>query len=144
MGYRQDAIDTIFGQFRTYWLANAPAPVPPITWQDIPYDPPDDCSAWTRASVLHNEADLASIGAQSTRKWRTEGRVWIQIFTRLGDGRSPSDALVEVALGAFRGLSVGTNPCVAFRGAKAQEVGPEGPWFMQTVSFQFMYDENAV
>lgn len=145
MTTRTEAVEAMFGHLNTEWTANAPAPTPPIAVENINFDPPDDCDAWIRVAALHNEADLASLGGEGTRKWRTEGRLWVQIFTKLGIGRALSDSLMIVAINAFRGQTVGTPPVsVRMMDAKPQEVGPEGPWFMSTVSFRFMYDENQV
>jgi hypothetical protein len=141
MAARQAAIDSIFGEFYTEWVANAPAPTPVIAWQDVPFDPPDDCASWARVSVRHSDSDIASLGGVGARKWRTEGRVWVQIFTKLGVGRNASDGLVEVAIDVFRGKKVGISPVVRFWDIKPIEIGPEGPWFQQDVSVHFWYDE---
>lgn len=141
MGARQDAIDAIFGAFDTDWTANAPAPTPPVAWQDVPFVPPNDCAAWARVSLRHNDSDIASLGGVGARKWRTEGRVWVQVFTELGLGRRSNDTLLEVAIDIFRGKRVGTAPVVRFYDIKPMEVGPEGPWFQQDLSVFFWYDE---
>jgi len=141
MAGRADAIDLIFGEFATAWAANAPAPIPVIAWQDIVFDPPDTAASWCRLSVMHNESDIVTLGGVGNRIWRTDGRVFVQIFTRSGKGREDSDALVEVAINAFRGKSIGTTPCVRFRDIKPQEVGPDGAWYQQNVSVHFEYDE---
>lgn len=142
MGARQDAVDLMFGQFATEWAASSLSPVPEIAWQDVPYDPPEDCASWARVSLKHSDSDIVTLGGTGNRVWRTEGRLWVQCFTKLGGGRRSNDEMVEVVIDAFRGIALGvTSPRVRMYDVKPQEVGPDGPWFQQSVSVFFQYDE---
>lgn len=130
------------GEFSTYWGANATG-TPPITWGGLPYDPPDDLTPWTRCTIVHGDSDIVTLGAVGNRVWRTAGAVIVQVFTNVNLSRQPSDDLVETAIDAFRGKSVGTDPAVRFRKITAKEVGADGPWFQQNVTIMFDYDETA-
>jgi hypothetical protein len=142
MAARQTAIDAIMGEFSTYWTANATG-TPPITWGGLPYDPPNDLSPWARCTVLHGDSDIVTLGGIGNRVWRSHGIVAVQVFTNLNLNRQVNDDLVETAIDAFRGKSVGTNPRVRFRQITAEEIGADSPWFQQNVTVKFEYDETV-
>ena len=142
MAGRQEAVDLILNRFSDHWAANATG-APPLAWDGLTFTPPRNLSPWARVTVRHGTSDIATLGGEGNRVWRSPGLVIIQVFTDLGANRKVNDDLVETAIAAFRGVSVGTDPRVRFRRIDAREIGADGPWWQTNVTVDFDYDETV-
>jgi hypothetical protein len=95
-----------------------------------------DTAAWIRASVRHNIGTRRCLGR--TGRHTQRGIVFIQIFSKTGDGVDDSDEYVKALGGAFRGKY--TPGGVVFHDVYTREVGESGPWFQSNMTAEFEYD----
>lgn len=95
---------------------------------------------WARASVNHDTRFNSSLGnAMGQRRYQADGRLVVQIFTPLGEGLSSADSYAILLQDTFDSKSSPSG--VEFAAVKAEEIGPDGPWFQTNVTIDFSYDE---
>lgn len=123
-------------RFQTMWASTVGLPVPPVSWDNTSFTPPNN-AAWCRLSVLPQEERQITLGAVAN--WRTTGVIVVQIFVPKGSGtdtiRGYADAVSTIFRGArFDGI-VCQDPSITI-------VGPDsnGPWFQANVSVPYRTD----
>ncbi len=94
---------------------------------------------WVRLNVQFTSGSIAGLGQVGTRCFRNEGLVFVQVFTPVGGGVSPNDLLATTARNVFRGVQLAGG--LWFRNEGITHVGPEGKWYQQNVSAEFIFDE---
>lgn len=139
---RTQAIDEMYGTFRTAWNANSPAVnggiAPEIRYEtvDDPSPPPEN-APWVRLSIRHLPSE-ETIGKQKI--YTRRGIIQCELFCPTADrGLSLCDELVIIAMNVFEGES--TSGGVWFRNTVAEEVGPDKPWYKVNVVSNFEYYE---
>lgn len=144
----EEAIDEIFGIFKTAWDAESAAAVtyvPEVRWPGVEEpNKPDNSSFWVRVSqqtVLENQASLKN--GENGQRYTTSGLVFIQLFCPKSDSESMTKGrrLAIIARDAFRGNSTSGN--VWFRNAKINELPAEEYFYRFNVIVEYEYDENA-
>lgn len=135
-----EARDAILDTFRTYWLANAPAPIPEIHYWDSKKDTPDGSVEWVRITVVHNDGNQSTLGGPGGSRYSKFGVLTVQIWTPYNDGMVRNDAFAQVAVDAFEGKSSDGGDSIDFRRVRSNEVGRDQDWFLTNVLAEFDYD----
>jgi hypothetical protein len=112
----------------------------PIAWDNVDFDAEALNVAWVRLSIQFSEGTIASLGAPGTRNFRNTGVVFVQVFSPVGGGKSPNTVLATQARNIFRGVHLTGG--LWFRNASITHVGPEGKWYQQNVTAEFIFDED--
>lgn len=132
------ARDAILGMFKTAWEGQG-GTIPPVAYDDVPFDIPASGSAWIRLQIKHNLSKQATLGGVGGRRFRKTGLITAQVFTPFGKGLTASDAFVKVIVGAFEGKT--TKPDgVNFYKFTSSEIGQSGDWFQTNIVGTFEYD----
>lgn len=143
----EDAIDDIFAQINTEWIANTPditGNIPTLYWQGVEEPNPESFSSyWGRVSqqtVLDEQAGFRN--GSCGQSYTNEGLVFVQIFCPKSDAQSMEKGrkLAIVARDAYRGKS--TSGKVWFRKVTINEIPPEGNWYRFNVVAEYEYDEQ--
>lgn len=134
-----EARDEILTFFKTAWDAGGSSNGLPVIYDDTKQDVPSDASAWARVSVRHTAFNQATLQGETTKRWERTGFVFVQLFTKYGNGLSLSDPLSIICLNAFEGKK--TSNGVWFRNVRSNEIGQSGDWHQTNVIAEFIYDE---
>jgi len=126
----QQARDEISALFHAAWSPRA------VIWDGLVGKPPSGRTPWARFTMRHFEGGSASI---SSKHFRREGTIFIQLFVPVGDGLSAMDPLTKIAMDAYEGQS--TAGGAWFRDVRCREIGPDGDWYQVNVLVDFEYDE---
>jgi len=111
----------------------------PVAFDNKPFDANDLNVPWVRLNVQFTTGSISQLGQVGSRCFRNEGFVFVQVFTPVGGGVSPNDVLATIARNVFRGVQLAGG--LWFRNEGLTHVGPEGKWYQQNVSAEFIFDE---
>lgn len=132
----QQAIDEMFGVFKTSWDTVGY----PVAYPDKFFEIPADRTPWARINIQH------VIGGQTTlsnsvgnRNFEREGFISIQIFTPVGNGLQLNYTLANMLLNAYE--KANSNYGVWYKNARIQEAGRDGDWQQSNVLIDFCYTE---
>lgn len=127
------ALKAILSYFETEWAEETP-----VCWPNDPFNIPSEAS-WVRITVLNANSRPASLGG-TTKMYRHNGIVAIQIFCEPGQGNAEIESLVDTITAIFRGKSV--SGC-KFGGFERQDHGHnEHGWVQTNINFPFYRDET--
>jgi len=112
----------------------------PIAWDDKDLNAELQSDSWVRFKVQHTTGTIASLGAPGTRGYRNFGLVFVQVFTPVGRGKTANTILCTTARDVFRGVHLTGD--IWFRNTAIVDVGPDGKWYQQNVTAEFIYDDN--
>lgn len=110
-----------------------------IFWESVEWDRENDDSAWAVSTIRHVSGRQVSLGGLGWRSFERTGIIFLQVFTRVGNGLQESYQLAKVFLDAFEGVS--TPGGVWFRNVKINEAGKDGAFSQTNVTVEFRYDE---
>lgn len=111
----------------------------PIDWDNKPFDVEGQNGPWVRLSVQFVSGSISALGIVGDRLFRNQGLVFVQVFTPVGGGKSPNTLLATTARNVFRGVQLAGG--LWFRNEGINDVGPDGKWYQQNVSAEFIFDE---
>ena len=94
---------------------------------------------WVRLNVQFTTGSISTLGQVGDRLFRNEGLVFVQVFTPVGGGKSANTLLATTARNVFRGVQLAGG--LWFRKEGIIHVGPDGKWYQQNVSAEFIFDE---
>jgi hypothetical protein len=103
---------------------------------------PNGRAPWVRLTVMHTGGNQHTLGAKGQRKFRRNGKLFIQVFVRKGEGLLAADTVLVKAYELFEGVSLaGTTVC--FTDARHREVGEDkNGWFAILFEADFAYEET--
>jgi len=131
----KEAIDIMLGLFKAVWDGTGWTALYPNVAGDIP----TGTDPWARIDLKHSDEEQATLsGLTGTRRFRRDGGIAVQIFTRSGEGLSSGHALAKIVQDAFEGVS---SDGIWFRNVRVNEIGPDGDWYQINVLIDFTYDE---
>ena len=141
-----EAVDEIFGIFKTAWDAGSSAIagyIPEIRWQGVeqPGKPGND-KFWVRVSQQTvTDAQSTLRNGSCGQRYTITGLVFVQLFCPKSDSESMDKGrrLSVVTRDSFRGNS--TSGKVWFRNARIIELEPERDFRRFNVSAEYKYDE---
>ena len=111
----------------------------PFTGQE----PPTDGSTWGRIHIREQTGTRASLGGASA-KFRRTGTIYIQIFTRVGEGTTTIGPIAEAMRTAFEDAGPSDAAGVWFRDPVSKPVGQNDRTYYQwNVEASFTYDRNS-
>lgn len=135
-------IAEIAAAVRTRFAAQVATPNSlPVAQDNAPFTPPAT-GRWARLTVLFGVQAGADFGG-AQRRYRTTGLALAQLYEPVGVGDGAQLAIVSDIQDAFRGVTVGGPPFVAF-GAPFVSAPPareEGGYWQTVVSIPFRADE---
>jgi hypothetical protein len=111
----------------------------PVAFDNKPFDANDLNIPWVRLNVQFTAGSISCLGIVGDRRFRNEGLVFVQVFTPVGGGVSPNDLLATTARNVFRGVQLAGG--LWFRNEGINDVGPDGKWYQQNVTAEFIFDE---
>jgi len=111
----------------------------PVAWDNLDFDAEAQNKPWVRLNVQFTTGSISELGLVGDRRFRNEGLVFVQVFTPVGGGKSVNTLLATTARNVFRGVQLAGG--LWFRKAEIIEVGPDGKWYQQNVSAEFIFDE---
>lgn len=111
----------------------------PVAFDNKPFDADGLNVPWVRLNVQFTTGSISALGQVGSRCFRNEGFVFVQVFTPVGGGASLNDVLATTARNVFRGVQLAGG--LWFRNEGITHVGPEGKWYQQNVSAEFIFDE---
>ncbi len=114
-------------------------PTPPLFYDNLNQNPPDDGSVWGRLSIQHLDGTRASLGSSSAR-FRRAGMLFMQVFVPIGDGTLTSDQIADSLVEAFEDAGAIGN--IWFRNIGQREVGPDGTFHQVNVEVAFTFDRT--
>lgn len=129
-----EADKAIQARFTTMWGTTTP-----IAWDNKTFDAEGLNVAYVRLSVQFALGSQSAMGLIGDRCYRNTGTVFVQVFTPVGGGKSPNTVLATQARNVFRGVQLPGG--LWFRDEGITHVGPEGRWYQQNVTANFIFDE---
>lgn len=111
----------------------------PIAWDNVDFDGEAQNTAWVRLNVQFVSGTISSLGKATARFFRNQGLVFVQVFTLVGRGKSENTVLATTARNIFRGTHLTGG--LWFRNEAIVDVGPDGKWYQQNVSANFVFEE---
>lgn len=109
---------------------------------DIQYDDLEGASrtdgSWARITVKHQDGGQLGFGAQKKR-FNRRGTVFVQLFTKPGDGLRQSDVLSKLVTDAIEGKTTASG--VWFNHVRVQDIGSYSGSWQTNVLADFSYDE---
>ena len=111
----------------------------PIAWDNLDFDAEGQNKPWVRLNVQFTTGSISDLGIVGDRRFRNEGFVFVQVFTPVGGGKSINTVLATTARNVFRGVQLVGG--LWFRNEGIVDVGPDGKWYQQNVSAEFIFDE---
>ena len=135
MSLSPDAADkAIQAAFLAVWGTTTP-----IAWDNLDFNAEAQNTPWVRLNVQFTTGSISALGIVGDRRFRNEGFVFVQVFTPVGGGKSANTLLATLARNVFRGVQLAGG--LWFRNATIVHVGPDGKWYQQNVSAEFIFDE---
>lgn len=110
-----------------------------IFWESVEADRETDDTAWAISNIRHVSGRQENLGGIGNRSFLRTGIIFLQIFTRVGNGLQESYQLAKVMADAFEGRSSPNG--VWFRNVRINEVGKDGTFSQTTVTIEFQYNE---
>jgi hypothetical protein len=135
MSLTPDQADKAIQQaFATAWGTTTP-----IAYDNKAFDAESLNTSFVRLSVQFASGSISSMGQIGDRLFRNSGLVFVQVFTPVGGGKSANTVLATAARNVFRGVHLAGG--LWFRREGIAHVGPDGKWYQQNVSAEFIFDE---
>lgn len=133
-----EARDEIEQMFATAWGGATQLVFDDTTAQpDRGNDAHGNPNEFARVTIKHNGGGADGV---SNKSFLYHGVVIIQIFTAYGMGQTRSDALLLLAMKAFRGKK--TPGGIWFRSVAPHEMGHDGSYFQVNVTATFEYNDR--
>ncbi len=140
--------DAIFADFNSYWVANAPSPVPSIFYVDDPRSPPIPGDAvshnnileysWIRNVIIYSFIGDQSLGAVGNRRVSHEATLVSSIFTPFGFGEELNDQLSDICYSGMLAMNI---PYVDHAFPAHNTVGRDGNWLQSNVALELQITE---
>ncbi len=115
------------------------SPTPPLFYDNLNQNPPDDGSVWGRLSIQNFDGTRSSLGS-ATARFRRIGMLFVQVFVPIGDGTLTSDQIADSLVEAFEDAGAIGN--IWFRDIGQREVGPDGTFHQVNVEVAFTFDRT--
>ncbi len=115
------------------------SPTPPLFYDNLNQNPPDDGSVWGRLSIQNFDGTRSSLGSANAR-FRRIGMLFVQVFVPIGDGTLISDQIADSLVEAFEDAGAIGN--IWFRDIGQREVGPDGTFHQVNVEVAFTFDRT--
>ena len=110
----------------------------PVVFTDLPEDIPDS-DLWCRFTIRHSFGSLSSLGnATGKLKYEQSGTLFVQVFSRIGQGFIDAYSLAQDIMVALRKEK---NGCVWFRNVRINEIGQAGGFSQINVIANFSYED---
>ena len=137
------ASDAILAQFKT--SLDSSRPNVPVSWPNIEFAPAEDFDeasneAWARVSVQGAGARQASLGAVGSRRCRSAGLVYVQVFAPIGVGANQALAVADDVATALRGV---TASSVRLKAPSINPIGRDEGYYQVNVTTPFEFDQTA-
>lgn len=113
----------------------------PVKWPDIATTSgfPPASGPWCRVNISDNgeHSPPTLVASPGARRYKTMGLLTVELYTMAGDGRRVAQELAQTVLLAYRGKA--TPSGVQFRLERADDIGPDGPWYRINCTVEYTY-----
>lgn len=139
-----EAAEAIYARFEALFPA-AVTPTVVHTYENEKFDEPvggangEPAAPWVRLSIRTDVRGQETLGPEGGRKFATNARVLVQIFTALDTGRQKGDTIGRAVLTIFEGKSFSA---LNFTNGLVRESGVFNGWQQHTADVQFAYYET--
>lgn len=127
------ARESIYQSFVDGWSSFTPK-----TLENEDFTPTSGIS-YVRMVVRHDDRKQETLGVVGNRKFETDGRVVIQIFTPTDKGAGIADPIVEKVRSIFEGKTIDS---IRYYEVNSRELSPDGKWNMVVAEVAFVYNET--
>lgn len=110
-----------------------------LFWESVEDSREIDDTAWAVSTIRHVAGRQKTLGGVGNRAFQRTGIIFLQIFTRVGNGLHESYQLAKVMSDAFEGKSSLNG--VWFRNVRINEAGKDGAFSQSNVTVEFQYNE---
>ncbi len=110
-----------------------------VFWEAVEDDREVDDTAWLVSTIHHVTGRQETLGGVGNRTFQRTGIIFLQIFTRVGNGLHESYQLAKVMADGFEGKSSPNG--VWFRNVRINEAGKDGAFTQTNVTVEFQYNE---
>lgn len=110
-----------------------------IFFESVEEDRDVNDSAWLISTIRHVGGRQENLGGIGNRSFQRSGIIFLQIFTRVGNGLQESYRLAKVMADGFEGKSSPNG--VWFRNIRINEAGKDGAFSQTNVTIEFQYNE---
>ena len=109
-----------------------------FTFENEDFTPPNSDS-WVRMYVRHDDRNQETLGRVGNRKFESEGRIVVQIFTLLNKGAGAADPIVEKVRSIFEGKTING---IRYHIVNYRELDSDNKWHMVVAEVSFVYNET--
>lgn len=130
----ETARDEMFALMRTAWGSR------PLVYDDLEENKPTGAEPWARITAKHfsgGQSTIARHGGKS--RYARKGTLYINLFSKPGDGLRLLDPLAKIVLDAYEGKT--TPSGVWFTKVRLHEQGVVKGYYQIDVLASFSYDE---
>lgn len=133
-----EAREALSGLAVTSW--NTVTSNAPLFFDNLNAERPKKPTHFGRLHIRHFASSIASLGG-TTKRWRRNGRMYVQVFDPVGTGMNKLDETAEGLVIAFE--NAGGIGNVWFRGVSAREIGSDGDYRQVNVEVDFTWDRTS-
>ena len=110
----------------------------PVSYPNVPFEPPKSDSPWIRLTILDSPSFQASMGAEQNI-YRHPGIITVNIFTPLNRGDKQALVLADAVSAIFRSWRDPVTR-IRFKDPDLARIGPDDKWYHVAVSVPFERD----
>ncbi len=96
-------------------------------------------TTWAKVSIREGENNQVTMGGQ-TKRFRTLGILFVQLFTPLGEGTKTINALADTIVTEFRAVRASG---IVYRTPRVEKIGRRSGEYQVNVIIPFLLDDNA-
>lgn len=135
-----EAKEAVFGRFAEQWNVNDGLYVLDNEPADFSKD-----QTWLRLTIRNEDSGQETLGPPGGRKFERTARLFIQVFTPLGEGGTKAgDDIAKAVADIFEGITITGG--IHFHGVLVREIGPGAgstqTWYQHNVEARFKYWET--
>lgn len=116
---------------------------------DTPWTPEnevfDSAPQWARITIVQTSSRQVSIGVPGARRFERRGRIAVQLFVDINQGKSPLTALVGDVRTVLEGASIfaaGDPQAICVYAVQSDEATTDGRWFQQNAQAPCVWYET--
>lgn len=132
------AQQAVYLQWKTAWDVLHPGF--PYCFENESFKEPTETPFWARVTLRPLDSTQDTLGRPTTRQFKREAAVWVQLFGPLNQGMTGLRELVDDARGVFEGAAFGgVDPA---GGMRKTTPGSDGRWYEVVVVAPVTYYET--
>lgn len=129
------AVEAMYLRWSTNWTSSV------FAFEGEAHSLDEGVVPWALLGVAHEprgDDGQQTLGRVGSRRYKRQGRLWVQLSVLESGGRQPLDGLGHTARGIFEGVSFSG---IRFFDATFRETGKDGKWLQGMLEAEFDYQE---